>query len=844
MLGAAERFGYTRRVATSFDVEGWQLEASVVRLTAKAAVPKGKSSNRYFISLYESLAEMLESGGEGLFGFEGREHTAQVDQERRQWRECRFRYGSDDIGHLLESPKRWLPEETNSFLPVLFCSPTMELGVDISALNTVYLRNIPPTPANYAQRSGRAGRSGQAALVISYCAAQSPHDQHYFSKPQEMVSGVVKAPSLELANRDLIEAHLHAVWLAESRQELAAEIPRVLDLEKEALPIEQELRYALSEPSLTERASSSMLRVLESVANELTPEKASWASDRTAFAIAVSADAANRFDRAFSRWRQLYESARHQLTEANRRSEMRGLSAQERRQVRSEQLQANEQITLLERGTSTTGSDFYTYRYLATEGFLPGYNFPRLPLYAYVPSTGGSNSKATYLQRARFLAIAEFGPRSLIYHEGRAYRVTKAKLPPGRQAEDAGRLPTETLYICDQCGAAHVSETELCIACSASLAGVHPIRDILRIDNVETEAALRITSNDEDRQRQGFDIQTVFSWPRRGGTLDVQSALATVDGSPVLLLDYAPGALISRINKGLRRRRERNLFGFFINTSNGRWTKGDDEGEGEEDPEVPRAQRVVPIVQDNKNAALLRFPDTRLSEVTAATLQHALLRGLELTFQLEEGETYTEPVPSREKRNAILVYEATEGGAGVLSRLLQEPGKLADVARAALTLMHYEDLDSAIIARDPALLANDPASRCVKGCYRCLLSYYNQPDHEFIDRTDPDACRILLKLAVATVVSKPLAPLHSGLEPWLDAFQAWGLPIPSPDPLTVDGVTIPLIWREHRVAAITNDVPAETISKLESKAFFIFILPGEIPAEPPQELLEVLGVSA
>jgi ATP-dependent helicase YprA (DUF1998 family) len=41
-------------------------------------------------------------------------------------------------------------------LPALFCSPTMELGVDISTLNAVYLRNVPPTPANYAQRSGRA----------------------------------------------------------------------------------------------------------------------------------------------------------------------------------------------------------------------------------------------------------------------------------------------------------------------------------------------------------------------------------------------------------------------------------------------------------------------------------------------------------------------------------------------------------------------------------------------------------------------------------------------------------------------------------------------------------------
>lgn len=106
---------------------------------------------------------------------------------------------------------------------------------------------------------------------------------------------------------------------------------------------------------------------------------------------------------------------------------MHGLSAEDRHEAKRQQAQANEQIMLLERGSSSGSSDFYTYRYLVTEGFLPGYNFPRLPLYAFVPGGAGKGSGA-YLQRARFLAIAEFGPRSLIYHEGRAYRVYKAKL--------------------------------------------------------------------------------------------------------------------------------------------------------------------------------------------------------------------------------------------------------------------------------------------------------------------------------------------------------------------------------------------------------------------------------
>jgi hypothetical protein len=254
LLLTAKDYGFVQPpVEVDSQTAGWRLNASCMDwmlVDEQQALDDGKH-NQFFRSLYLAVAQTLRQQGHALFDFEAQEHTAQVDASRRQLLEQRFRYTEKDRKDWLANPVHEAPLER---LPVMFCSPTMELGVDISALNTVYLRNVPPTPANYAQRSGRAGRSGQQALVITYCAALSPHDQWFFHHATEMVHGIVKPPTLDLANRDLVESHLHAVWMAAAQVQLDTSIAPLLDLEKPDKPLQPALREKLAAPEVTARA--------------------------------------------------------------------------------------------------------------------------------------------------------------------------------------------------------------------------------------------------------------------------------------------------------------------------------------------------------------------------------------------------------------------------------------------------------------------------------------------------------------------------------------------------------------------------------------------------------------
>jgi len=196
---------------------------------------------------------------------------------------------------------------------VLFLLANHGVGVDISALNAVYMRNVPPTPANYAQRSGRAGRSGQGALALTYCSAQGPHDQYFFRDPKEMVHGEVRSARCWIwRTATWWRATCRPCGWHVARIPLRRRFPELLVLQDPTRPLRPDVRGPLAEPRVAHEAKERIKRVLDFLADDLTPVLAPWFPGRDEYAAAVADGALARFEEAFDRWRDLFSAAEQQ----------------------------------------------------------------------------------------------------------------------------------------------------------------------------------------------------------------------------------------------------------------------------------------------------------------------------------------------------------------------------------------------------------------------------------------------------------------------------------------------------------------------------------------------------
>jgi superfamily II DNA/RNA helicase len=141
-------------------------------------------------NLWTDLSDRIVEGG--VF-FRTAEHSAQQPAERLQHFEKQFKAGQ---------------------LNVLSCSTTMEMGVDIGGITAVAMNNVPPHPANYLQRAGRAGRRQERrALAFTICK-DNPHERSVFNQPLWAFTTHIKPPSITLSSEKIVIRHVHSLLLS------------------------------------------------------------------------------------------------------------------------------------------------------------------------------------------------------------------------------------------------------------------------------------------------------------------------------------------------------------------------------------------------------------------------------------------------------------------------------------------------------------------------------------------------------------------------------------------------------------------------------------------------------
>jgi len=654
--------------------------------------------NHYFKKFYQQDFTRFDKF------FKASEHTGQVGAQDRIAREKAFRSGD---------------------ISALYCSPTMELGIDIANLSIVHMRNVPPNPSNYAQRSGRAGRSGQTALVFTYCSSTSPHDRHYFRNSIDMVAGSVKAPRIDLINEELIASHLNAyIFMNLGLTNINNSVKDFVDIDqKKNLPVFQRTLGFIEDQTLHYKSSwtNGFKKVITDKYAAL--EDSSWFTDD--WLELRCSEFASNLDKSFDRWRTLFKNAAKLIEQSSRVIEDPTFSkdSSEAREAKRMQAIGQRQRDLLlnvSKRDGTNESEFYIYRYLAAQGFLPGYNFTRLPVRAFIGKR--SQDEGVFISRPRFIALREFGPGNLIYHNGGKFRVTRMQLSDSDAKTDFLKISTKTGYAWLGEDGKTVNNDPITQEPLKGQSNAMVYKNIMELVESDTWPQERISSEEEERMSSGYEIEQFFNFPK--GIDSTKKTVLNASGHDLMNLIYCPAAKLIQVNKRWRSSKSPEgdeEIGFTIGKVSGKWLKKAelDNPDRENDP----AMTVHLYTTDTADSLYMQpIKALDLDEDGVISLTYALKRAIEQVFQIEESEVGVWFLGPEDSRN-ILIYESAEGSLGILSQMVQNPAKLREVFREAYSLMYF----------DPKT-KEDLAPNKPKASYDDLLSYYNQRYHEKLDR--------------------------------------------------------------------------------------------------------------
>ncbi|MEX1026508.1 MAG: DEAD/DEAH box helicase [Candidatus Paceibacterota bacterium] len=352
------------------------------------------------------------------------EHTAMVPQAQREKIENWFKGSTDRVNTLV-------------------CTPTLELGVDIGALDSVLLRNVPPLPANYWQRAGRAGRRHRMAVNMTYCRPVS-HDRSYFNEPMRMLGGRVDPPAFNLRNEVLVAKHVAATVITRLNQlsRPSSGLPQgdrelILETLQENLPsrithylftASGQMRSELfnTEPLslLIAKHRDDLVSYVSKAFQEGWPEDEAEVTTPAAIATHVDQVAAN-LQRVIARLRKRLQWAIREIRRLNRVRDAEGTLNydDEAHFKRCDRLVKQLKGMGRRRRSDAAGvDDTVTYSVLSQEGFLPGYGLDGGSIVGMAEVPRWQLGAVDFnLPRAPSMALREYVPGNLIYANGHRF---------------------------------------------------------------------------------------------------------------------------------------------------------------------------------------------------------------------------------------------------------------------------------------------------------------------------------------------------------------------------------------------------------------------------------------
>lgn len=614
-----------------------------------------------------------------------KEHTAQLSKKESA-----------------EYQEQFIKKEINA----LSCSTTFEMGVDVGDLETVFLRDVPPLPSNYAQRAGRAGRSLDAAAFVLTFAKLSSHDLAFFKDPKRMIGGTILPPLFKLDNEKIVRRHIYAVALSiyfadHEDQYNHNDADKFINQKGYEGFIEWINRHP--------QRLLNMLKVsipdLDNLHKRLGIDDFSW--------IEEFSGAEGVFTQLIQEYENNIQNFEKLIKQFKRENDLTKAAMCERK---LQHYKKNKLIDFLARGN-----------------ILPRYGFPVNTVELQQNTTANNVSKLR-LSRDLQIAIAEYAPSSEVVADGRLYTsryIKKSAIGRDKQDWYTGYIGTCRNKDCNTVNYSITPITSEGIPCSACG------RKLFKMDfyeSIEPRSGFVAERQDRDvpmtRQEKNYRSEDYYIGNIAARTIDKHR----------YLFNSIEIQVESTTNDSLMVKSYNN---FYVCPLCG-YAVAEDEGIGEKEIEKQMRDGALSITTVKSHESLYGQYNCNCHELVRRSLHHefktdvakisfrcntsdyntmvsvmyAILNAMAKDLNIERRDI--KACLSAKLINGILdlsivIYDSVPGGAGHSRRLVTKDGKmLHSIFMSALKSMSE--------------------CNCEPSCYNCLRSYENQKVHDLLDR--------------------------------------------------------------------------------------------------------------